>query len=49
VTLQDHTGWYLGVQWHPEDLAATDPVQAEVFRHFVAAAAARVQEAAPQL
>ncbi len=41
VTLQDHTGWYLGVQWHPEDSAATDPVQAEVFRHFVAAAAER--------
>jgi putative glutamine amidotransferase len=39
VTLQDHAGWYLGVQWHPEDSAATDPVQAEVFRHFVAAAA----------
>ena len=41
VTLQDHDGWYLGVQWHPEDSAATDPVQAEVFRHFVAAAAER--------
>jgi putative glutamine amidotransferase len=39
VTLQDHAGWYLGVQWHPEDSAATDPVQAEVFRHFVDAAA----------
>jgi putative glutamine amidotransferase len=40
VTLQDHKGWYLGVQWHPEDSAATDPVQAEIFRHFVDAAAA---------
>jgi hypothetical protein len=39
VTLQDHAGWYLGVQWHPEDSAATDPVQAEVFRHLVDAAA----------
>jgi putative glutamine amidotransferase len=38
VTLQDHAGWYLGVQWHPEDSAATDPVQAEIFRHFVEAA-----------
>ena len=47
VTLQDHEGWYLGVQWHPEDSAATDPVQAEVFRHFVAAAAQRAREASP--
>jgi putative glutamine amidotransferase len=39
VTLQDHHGWYLGVQWHPEDSAATDPVQAGIFAHFVAAAA----------
>ena len=43
VTLQDHAGWYLGVQWHPEDSAGTDPVQAEIFRHFVDAAAARAQ------
>lgn len=41
VTLRDHRGWYLGVQWHPEDSAATDPVQAAVFRHFVSAAAGR--------
>ena len=47
VTLQDHEGWYLGVQWHPEDSAATDPVQAEVFRHFVAAAALNAREARP--
>ena len=44
VTLQDHAGWYLGVQWHPEDSAATDPVQAAVFRHFVEAAAAYARE-----
>ena len=43
VTLQDHQGWYLGVQWHPEDSAATDPVQAEIFRHLVDAAAAHAQ------
>ena len=24
VALDDHDGWYLGVQWHPEDTAATD-------------------------
>jgi putative glutamine amidotransferase len=39
VTLQGHEGWYLGVQWHPEDSAATDPVQAAVFEHFTTAAA----------
>jgi putative glutamine amidotransferase len=39
VTLRDHDGWYLGVQWHPEDSAATDPVQAAVFGEFVRAAA----------
>jgi putative glutamine amidotransferase len=31
-------GWYLGVQWHPEDTAATDPVQAALFEALVAAA-----------
>ena len=31
VTLADHDGWYLGVQWHPEDSAGTDPVQAKIF------------------
>lgn len=41
VTLEDHAGWYLGVQWHPEDTAGSDPVQAEIFRHFVEAAQAR--------
>ena len=41
VTLDDHDGWYLGVQWHPEDTAATDPVQAGIFEAFVAAAARR--------
>lgn len=37
VVLDDHPGWYLGVQWHPEDNAATDPLQAGLFRAFVAA------------
>jgi putative glutamine amidotransferase len=41
VTLEGHEGWYLGVQWHPEDSAATDPVQAAVFEHFTHAAAKR--------
>ena len=38
VTLDDHAGWYLGVQWHPEDSAASDRQQAAVFEHLVAAA-----------
>jgi putative glutamine amidotransferase len=49
VTLEDHAGWYLGVQWHPEDSAATDPVQAAVFGHLVAAAAAYVREGSLQV
>jgi putative glutamine amidotransferase len=47
VTLQDHDGWYLGVQWHPEDSAATDPVQAEIFWHFVDAARGRAAALTP--
>jgi putative glutamine amidotransferase len=37
VALDDHHGWYLGVQWHPEDTAAVDPQQARVFETFVEA------------
>lgn len=40
VTLDDHAGWYLGVQWHPEDSAATDPTQAALFTALVDAARA---------
>ncbi len=35
VRLRGHAGWYLGVQWHPEDSAAQDEQQAGVFRAFV--------------
>ena len=38
VTLSDHLAWFLGVQWHPEDSAATDPVQAALFAAFIDAA-----------
>jgi putative glutamine amidotransferase len=31
-------GWLLGVQWHPEDTADTDPRQQALFRAFVQAA-----------
>lgn len=39
VELADAGSWYLGVQWHPEDSAATDPDQAALFRALVTAAA----------
>lgn len=32
------TGWFLGVQWHPEDTAADDPVQQRLFDTLVAQA-----------
>ena len=38
VTLEGHDGWFLGVQWHPEDTTDTDPVQARIFATFVDAA-----------
>jgi putative glutamine amidotransferase len=37
VALDGHDGWYLGVQWHPEDTAASDHQQAGVFEAFVRA------------
>ncbi|GAA1503080.1 gamma-glutamyl-gamma-aminobutyrate hydrolase family protein [Nocardioides humi] len=41
VELAGAQGWYLGVQWHPEDTAATDPAQAGLFRALVEAARER--------
>ncbi len=38
VELEGSSGWYLGVQWHPEDTAAHDPVQAGLFGELVAQA-----------
>ncbi len=35
----DDDQWFLGLQWHPEDTAAADDRQAQIFRRFVAAAA----------
>ncbi|MET8698168.1 gamma-glutamyl-gamma-aminobutyrate hydrolase family protein [Kitasatospora sp. NPDC058032] len=40
VELVEPAGWFLGVQWHPEDTAATDPAQQAVFDALVEAAAA---------
>jgi putative glutamine amidotransferase len=33
-------GWFLGVQWHPEDTAGTDPAQQALFTALVTAASA---------
>ena len=38
VTTDAAHGWYLGVQWHPEDTAARDPRQAGIFGALVDAA-----------
>ncbi|MFG2004554.1 gamma-glutamyl-gamma-aminobutyrate hydrolase family protein [Spirillospora sp. NPDC048911] len=35
--LPEATGWFLGVQWHPEDTAATDPAQQSLFTALVQA------------
>ncbi|GAA4761128.1 gamma-glutamyl-gamma-aminobutyrate hydrolase family protein [Streptomyces sanyensis] len=34
-------GWFLGVQWHPEDTAGEDPAQQRLFEALVSAARAR--------
>jgi putative glutamine amidotransferase len=41
VELSGSRGWYLGVQWHPEDTVASDPNQAALFAALVAAAQER--------
>lgn len=33
--VEHETGWVVGVQWHPEDTAATDPDQQRLFDAFV--------------
>lgn len=35
VELDDPRGWFLGVQWHPEDTAAEDPSQHALFQALV--------------
>ncbi|TCO54071.1 gamma-glutamyl-gamma-aminobutyrate hydrolase family protein [Actinocrispum wychmicini] len=41
VSLVDDSPWCLGVQWHPEWYAATDPVSVAIFDEFGAAARQR--------
>jgi putative glutamine amidotransferase len=38
VELPGRRGWFLGVQWHPEDLAAESSENGAIFRAFVIAA-----------
>lgn len=41
VELANVPGWFVGVQWHPEDTWSQDPQQLAVFRALVEAAASR--------
>ena len=34
----DSPGWFVGVQWHPEDTVSDDPLQLSLFQALVAAA-----------
>ena len=45
VELPGTPGWFLGVQWHPEDTAATDPAQHALFAGLVEAACVRSRAA----
>lgn len=38
AVLEDAKGWFLAVQWHPEDTYGTDPAQLALFRALVDAA-----------
>lgn len=38
AVLPDAKGWFLAVQWHPEDTYSTDPAQLALFRALVDAA-----------
>ncbi len=37
--------WVVGVQWHPEDTAATDPTQQRIFDRFVEVSSSTAREA----
>ncbi|MTA66059.1 MAG: gamma-glutamyl-gamma-aminobutyrate hydrolase family protein, partial [Actinobacteria bacterium] len=36
--VEHRSKWLLGMQWHPEDTAATDPLQQNLYNAFVGAA-----------
>jgi len=38
IEIADGPGWFLGLQWHPEDTAGTDPVQHALLAALVAEA-----------
>jgi putative glutamine amidotransferase len=33
--MEHEAGWFIGVQWHPEDTAADDPIQQRLYDAFV--------------
>jgi putative glutamine amidotransferase len=35
AAMPDAPGWFLAVQWHPEDTFTTDPDQLAIFRALV--------------
>src|SRR5262249_30865965 len=39
ATRPDGPGWFLGIQWHPQDTAADDPAQLALFSALVNAGA----------
>ena len=39
--IEREDGWFIGVQWHPEETFGSDPAQAALFGGLVEAAAAR--------
>jgi putative glutamine amidotransferase len=41
IELADNEQWAIGVQWHPEDTADTDPIQQRLFDAFVTEVVAR--------
>jgi putative glutamine amidotransferase len=42
VELDENDGWYLGVQWHPEDTAESDTHQAHLFEALIEASSQRM-------
>jgi putative glutamine amidotransferase len=47
VELEDADGWLLGVQWHPEVTAGTDPAQQALFDRLAEHARTREPQASP--